>query len=103
MNEPIGYLILSEARTFQRAYETACNYALIEVPAEEYPVFECSHIRGMVRASLPGVLTKTHFVNRLGASSSVHDTTPMTPDSFGWARYDFQWRKMIEAGEARNA
>jgi hypothetical protein len=103
MSDPIGYLIISEPTVFTRHGETACNYDLIEVPAGEYPVTACNHIRGMVRASLPGTLTRTHYVNRLFSSSSVHDAEPMTPANYFWRVYDFQWSEMVKRGEARKA
>jgi hypothetical protein len=99
--EVIGFLILAEDTDFQRDFETASNFETIYVPAGEYPVFPCSHIRGMVRADLPGIKTRSYFVNRLFQSSNIRDENPNTPDVYKWSIYGFQFEKMVQEGKAR--
>lgn len=103
----IGTYVLAEPTTFTRTYETASWYTLIEVPAGEYEVTavvrdgKVSSTWGegpMVR--LDGVVTRSHFVNRVFQYSSVEDDRDVgKPMSYTLTPYTYSVAHQILNGE----
>jgi len=68
----IGRVTTTETETHRINYETASWYTLVEVPAGTYEVYLLER-QGMTWAMVGyhGTITDEHFVNRIGASSSL--------------------------------
>lgn len=64
----LGYVTTTEPMTRTITYETASAYTLVEVPAGRYEVVTDGYWT-LVR--YVGIITDDHYVNRLGASSSI--------------------------------
>lgn len=64
----LGYVTTTEPKTHRIGYETASAYTLVEVPAGRYEVVTDGYWT-LVR--YVGIVTDDHYVNRLGASSSI--------------------------------
>lgn len=65
----IGRVHTTEAKERRIGYETASWYTLVSVPAGSYDVVLHDGRWALVRYA--GTITDEHFVNRLGASSSL--------------------------------
>ena len=65
----VGSLVLEEEAVFERQYETASWYTHIKVKAGSYPVYMLlgrpAYAHNEVHYELPGVVVKSHFVNRV--------------------------------------
>lgn len=64
----LGYVTMTEPTTRTITYETASAYTRVEVPAGRYEVVTDGYWT-LVR--YVGIVTDDHYVNRLGASSSI--------------------------------
>lgn len=67
----LGYVTTTEPKTHTISYETASAYTLVEVPAGRYEVVRCDTGYRWVLVRYVGIVTDDHYVNRLGASSSI--------------------------------
>lgn len=86
----LGYVTTTEPKTHRITYETASWYTLVEVPAGRYEVVRSQGYGGSdwVLVRYVGTIVDEHFVNRLGASSSVVPKRNIGKESTCYAQCD---------------